>query len=164
MGTETMGDRLLLVETPEFETTPEKMLDVLGRIVADRGLGMVFFRDYFLMDVELLGGGGRAAIEREMAKRGMKPLLPTPGAVPFQRLALEDRPDQGNRPGAAGGCHCGLSSPPITRRPKLLGRPRLENQAHAKGDDADRDADPQRRVKPCRRALPDNRSGPSESE
>jgi hypothetical protein len=82
MGTETMGDRLLLIETPEFETTPEKMLDVLGRIVADRALGMVFFRDYFLMDVELLGGGGRAAIEREMAKRGQKALLPT--LAPFR--------------------------------------------------------------------------------
>ena len=63
-----MGDRLLLIETPEFETTPEKMLDVLTRIVADRGLGMVFFRDYFLMDVELLGGGGRKAIEHEMTQ------------------------------------------------------------------------------------------------
>jgi hypothetical protein len=82
MGTEAMGDRLLLVETPEFETTPEKMLDVLGRIVADRSLGMMFFRDYFLMDVELLGGGGRAAIEREMAKRGREALLPT--LVPFR--------------------------------------------------------------------------------
>ena len=82
MGTETMGDRLLLIETPEFETTPEKMLDVLTRIVADRGLGMVFFRDYFLMDVELLGGGGRAVIEKEMAKRGRKPLLPP--LVPFR--------------------------------------------------------------------------------
>jgi hypothetical protein len=82
MGTETMGDRLLLIETPEFETTPEKMLDVLARIVADRALGMVFFRDYFLMDVELLGGGGRKAIEREMAKRGLKPLLPT--LAPFR--------------------------------------------------------------------------------
>jgi hypothetical protein len=82
MGTEAMGDRLLLVETPEFETSPEKMLDVLCRIVADRSLGMVFFRDYFLMDVELLGGGGRAAIEREMAKRGQKALLPT--LVPFR--------------------------------------------------------------------------------
>jgi hypothetical protein len=82
MGTETMGDRLLLIETPEFETTPEKMLDVLTRIVADRGLGMVFFKDYFLMDVELLGGGGRAAIEREMTKRGQKPLLPT--LAPFR--------------------------------------------------------------------------------
>jgi N6-adenosine-specific RNA methylase IME4 len=76
MGTEAMGDRLLLVETPEFETTPEKMLDVLGRIVADRSLGMVFFNDYYLMDVELLGGGGRAAIENEMKKRGKEPLLP----------------------------------------------------------------------------------------
>jgi hypothetical protein len=82
MGTETMGDRLLLIETPEFETTPEKMLDVLARIVADRALGMVFFRDYFLMDVELLGGGGRAAIEREMAKRGATALLPT--LAPFR--------------------------------------------------------------------------------
>jgi hypothetical protein len=82
MGTETMGDRLLLIETPEFETTPEKMLDVLVRIVADRALGMVFFRDYFLMDVELLGGGGRTAIEREMAKRGKKALLPT--LAPFR--------------------------------------------------------------------------------
>jgi hypothetical protein len=82
MGTETMGDRLLLIETPEFETTAEKMLDVLGRIVADRGLGMVFFRDYFLMDAELLGGGGRAAIEREMTKRGKKALLPT--LAPFR--------------------------------------------------------------------------------
>src|SRR6201997_1949780 len=82
MGAETMGDRLLLIETPEFETTPEKMHDVLGRIVADRSLGMVFFRDYFLMDVELLGGGGRAAIEREMAKRGQEASLPT--LAPFR--------------------------------------------------------------------------------
>jgi hypothetical protein len=82
MGTETMGDRLLLIETPEFETTPEKMLDVLCRIVADRSLGQVFFRDYFLMDVELLGGGGRGAIEREMASRGKEALLPT--LAPFR--------------------------------------------------------------------------------
>ena len=66
------------------------------------GSGMVFFRDYFLMDVELLGGGGRKAIEHEMQKRGMKPLLPTAGAVPLQRLALEDRPDEGHGP-----CHTG---------------------------------------------------------
>jgi hypothetical protein len=82
MGTGTMGDRLLLIETPEFETTPEKMLNVLGRIVADRSLGMMFFRDYFLMDVELLGGGGRAAIQREMAKRGREAVLPS--LAPFR--------------------------------------------------------------------------------
>ena len=82
MGEEALGDRLLLIETPEFETTPEKMLDVLGRIIADRSLGMMFFRDYFLMDVELLGGGARAAIEREMAARGRTPVLPT--LAPFR--------------------------------------------------------------------------------
>lgn len=76
MGTEAIGDRLLLIETPEFETTPEKLLDVLGRIIADRSLGEMFFRDYFLMDVELLGGGARAAIEREMAARGRTAVLP----------------------------------------------------------------------------------------
>ncbi len=76
MGAEAMGDRLLLIETPEFETTPEKMLEVLCRIVADRSIGMAFFRDYFVMDVELLGGGGRSAIEYEMKKRGREPLLP----------------------------------------------------------------------------------------
>ena len=82
MGEEAIGDRLLLIETPEFETTPEKMLDVLGRIIADRSLGMMFFRDYFLMDVELLGGGARAAIEREMAARGRTAVLPS--LAPFR--------------------------------------------------------------------------------
>lgn len=82
MGQEAMGDRLLLVETPEFTTTPEKMIEVLTRIVSDRGIGMVFFRDYFLMDVELLGGGGRGAITAEMKKRGLEPLLPP--LVPFR--------------------------------------------------------------------------------
>jgi hypothetical protein len=82
MGVEAMGDRLLLIETPEFTTTPEKMLEVLTRIVSDRGIGMNFFRDYFLMDAELLGGGGRKAIEQEMARRGLKPLLPA--LAPFR--------------------------------------------------------------------------------
>ncbi len=76
MGLEAMGDRLLLIETPEFMTTAEKMLEVLARIVSDRGIGMVFFKDYFLMDAELLGSGGRRAIEEEMKKRGQKALLP----------------------------------------------------------------------------------------
>jgi hypothetical protein len=82
MGQAAMGDRLLLIETAEFTTTPEKMLEVLTRIVSDRGIGMVFFKDYFLMDVELLGGGGRSAIEREMKQRGLQPLLPS--LAPFR--------------------------------------------------------------------------------
>jgi hypothetical protein len=81
MGEEAIGNRLLLLETTEFTTTPEKMLDVIGRIVSDRALGQVFFKDYYLMDVELLGGGGRKVIAEEATKRGMKPLLPP--LVPF---------------------------------------------------------------------------------
>ncbi len=81
MGQEAIGNRLLLLETTEFTTTPEKMLDLLGRIVSDRALGQVFFKDYYLMDAELLGGGGRKFIAEEATKRGMKPLLPP--AAPF---------------------------------------------------------------------------------
>lgn len=99
MGAEAMGDRLLLVETPEFETTAEKMLDVLGRIVADRSLGMMFFRDYFLMDVELLGGGARAAIEREMSRRGREAILPP--LVPFRSNDWPWKTDASKGTGAA---------------------------------------------------------------
>ena len=81
MGEEAIGNRLLLLETTEFTTTPEKMLDLLGRIVSDRALGQLFFRDYYLMDAELLGGGGRKVIAEEATRRGMKPLLPP--AAPF---------------------------------------------------------------------------------
>jgi hypothetical protein len=81
MGQEAIGNRLLLLETTEFTTTPEKMLDLLGRIVSDRALGQVFFKDYYLMDAELLGGGGRKVIADEAARRGMKVLLPP--AAPF---------------------------------------------------------------------------------
>ena len=81
MGQEAIGNRLLLLETTEFTTTPEKMLDLLGRIVSDRALGQVFFKDYYLMDAELLGGGGRKVIVAEAAKRGMTPVLPP--AAPF---------------------------------------------------------------------------------
>jgi hypothetical protein len=77
MGQEAIGDRLLLFETSEFTTSPESMLDLLARIVADRGIGKVFFKDYFLMDVELLGGGARKVIEQEAKQRGMTLLLPT---------------------------------------------------------------------------------------
>ena len=82
MGTETMGDRLLLVETAEFETTPEKLFDVLGRIVADRSLGMVFFRDFFAMDVELLGGGAEPRSSARWRKRGQNAVLPS--LAPFR--------------------------------------------------------------------------------
>jgi len=77
MGKEAINERLLLIETPEFTTTPEKLLDVLTRIVADRSLGKVFFNDYYLMDVELLSDPSRRAIREQVAERGMQLLMPT---------------------------------------------------------------------------------------
>jgi hypothetical protein len=68
-GQESFNERLLLFETTEFDTTPERMLDLLARIIADRALGQVFFKDYFLMDVELLGSGGRDAVTNEVHRR-----------------------------------------------------------------------------------------------
>ena len=76
MGEKAINDRLLLVETTDFTTTPAAMIDVFARIISDRALGQVFFGDYRLMDAELLGGGGRKAIEAEMAKRSLKAILP----------------------------------------------------------------------------------------
>lgn len=80
-GEKAMNDRLLLLETTDFQTTPEEMMEAFARIVGDRVLGQVFFNNDRLMDFELLGFGGRAAIEKEMAARGEKAMLPP--LVPF---------------------------------------------------------------------------------
>jgi hypothetical protein len=68
-GRKAFNDRLLLMETTAFTTDPPTLLDLLSRILSDRALGRVFFKDYFLMDVELLSTGGRDAVAQEMAKR-----------------------------------------------------------------------------------------------
>jgi len=80
-GPEAINDRLMLIETISFMTTPEDMLDSLTRIIADRSVGALFFGNYYLMDYELMGGDARAAIVAESTKRGAKPFLPP--AVPF---------------------------------------------------------------------------------
>ncbi|MBI1318986.1 MAG: hypothetical protein GC168_08555 [Candidatus Hydrogenedens sp.] len=80
-GPEAINDRLLLIETVSFTTTPNDMLDLLTRIVADRSVGALFFGNYHLMDYELMGGDGRKAIAAESTKRGMPTVLPP--AVPF---------------------------------------------------------------------------------
>jgi hypothetical protein len=75
-GLEAVNDRLLLIETISFTTTPGDMLDSLTRIIADRSVGSLFFGNYHLMDFELMGGDARAAIIAESGKRGMTPFLP----------------------------------------------------------------------------------------
>jgi hypothetical protein len=93
-GREAFNDRLILVETTNFTTTPEQMIEELARIVSDRALGRLFFNNYFLMDTELVSneierparppaprGSSRVSssftvIEEECAKLGLKPLIP----------------------------------------------------------------------------------------
>src|SRR5207249_8424733 len=78
---EAINDRLMLIETISFTTTPDEMLESLTRVIADRSVGAAFFGNYYLMDYELMGGDARAAIIDEDEKRGMKAFLPP--AVPF---------------------------------------------------------------------------------
>ena len=80
-GPEAINDRLILVETISFTTTPEEMLTSFTRILADRSVGALFFGHDRLMDFELMGGDARKAITSEMRKRGKQPFLPP--AVPF---------------------------------------------------------------------------------
>jgi hypothetical protein len=80
-GPDAVNDRLLLIETISFTTTPADMLDSLTRIIADRSVGAMFFGNYHLMDYELMGGDARAAITAEDNKREMTVFLPP--AVPF---------------------------------------------------------------------------------
>lgn len=80
-GPEAINDRLILIETVSFTTTPEDMMESLTRIVADRSVGELFFNNSRLMDYELMGGNGRAAIIAEAPKYGMTPFLPP--LVPF---------------------------------------------------------------------------------
>jgi hypothetical protein len=80
-GPDAINDRLLLIETVSFTTTPTDMLESLTRIIADRSVGSLFFGNYHLMDYELMGGDARVAIAAETGKRGMTTFLPP--VVPF---------------------------------------------------------------------------------
>jgi hypothetical protein len=80
-GQEAINDRLMLLETTDFTTTPELMMDAFMRIVSDRLIGEVFFKNPRLMDYELLGGSARKVIEAEAIEHGTKALLPP--QVPF---------------------------------------------------------------------------------
>ena len=80
-GPEAINDRLMLIETVSFTTTPEDMLTSMVRIISDRSVGGLFFNSYHLMDYELMGGDARKTIISEMKARGKEPFLPP--LVPF---------------------------------------------------------------------------------
>jgi hypothetical protein len=76
LGEKAINNRLILLETTDFQASPADMRTAFSRIASDRILGKYFFNDDRLMDYELLGWGGRAAIEANMAKLGKKAILP----------------------------------------------------------------------------------------
>ncbi len=78
---EDINNRLMLIETVSFTTTPDDMLESLTRIIADRSVGALVFGNYHLMDYELMGGDARKAIITENTARGTKAFLPP--VVPF---------------------------------------------------------------------------------
>jgi hypothetical protein len=80
-GPQAINDRLILIETISFTTTPEDMLESLTRIIADRSVGAAFFGNYYLMDYEMMGGDARQAIIDEDGKRDIPVNLPP--QVPF---------------------------------------------------------------------------------
>jgi hypothetical protein len=80
-GPEAINQRLMLIETISFTTTPDDMLDSLTRIISDRTVGALFFGNSHLMDYELMGGNAREAIVAEAGKLGITPFLPP--LVPF---------------------------------------------------------------------------------
>lgn len=98
MGEEAIDDRLILVGTTAFETTEDKLLDVLSRIIADRSLGEVFFRNYYVMDAELLGSAARHAVEVDASKAGKKALLPTLAPFDTHQWPWPDDPSSGPGP------------------------------------------------------------------
>ena len=80
-GPEAMNDRLMLIETISFTTTPQEMLTSMVRIISDRSVGALFFGNDRLMDFELMGGDARQAIIDQDARRNITATLPP--QVPF---------------------------------------------------------------------------------
>ena len=97
-GTGAINNRVIMLETTDFQATPEAMMGSFMRIVSDRVLGDYFFANDRLMDYELLGWGGRHAIEVDMTKRGEKPLLPPLVPLNSTEWPWKIDPDSGTGP------------------------------------------------------------------
>ena len=89
-GPEAINDRLMLIETISFTTTPQDMLESLTRIIADRSVGALFFGNYHLMDYELMGGDARKTIIAEDAQARHEAVPAAAGAVRFAPVADAD--------------------------------------------------------------------------
>jgi hypothetical protein len=76
MGRRAIGDRLMLFETTDFRITPDQMLGQLGRVVADRSLGTVFFGSYYFLGTEFMTGATRKEMLAQAAKTGAVVMMP----------------------------------------------------------------------------------------
>jgi hypothetical protein len=68
-GPEAINERLMLIETISFTSTPDDMLTSLTRIIADRSVGALYFGNYYLMDYE---PNGRHVAEHRVTLGPMK--------------------------------------------------------------------------------------------
>ena len=96
-GPDAINDRLLLIETISFTTTPADMLESLTRIIADRSVGSLFFGNYHLMDYELMGGDARVAIVSGNRQARHDDIPAAGGSVRLETMA--DLGDAGAGPG-----------------------------------------------------------------
>src|SRR2546430_10728937 len=92
---DAMNDRLILIETISFTTSPDDMMEALTRIIADRADGALFFGNYYMMDYELMCGDARAAIIAESAKLGTKPFPPPAVPVGSKQWPMRITPGPG---------------------------------------------------------------------
>src|SRR4029077_17251351 len=111
-GEQAINNRLLLLETTDFQTTPELIMQAFARVVSDRPLCKVFFNNDGLMDYELLGWGGRAAIEKEMAILVKKAILPPLVPINSTEWPWKTDPNKGTGPKSFADLHAaGLLKP-----------------------------------------------------
>jgi len=76
MGKDAINHRLMLFETTTFSSTDEVMLNLLARVMSDRGLAITMLGNYYAMDSELLANGGRQIIIDEAKKYNLPIILP----------------------------------------------------------------------------------------
>ena len=80
-GPEAINQRLVLIETISFTTTPEDMLNSLTRIISDRTVGTLFFGNSYRWITSSWAETPAKRSSREAGKLGMTPFLPP--LVPF---------------------------------------------------------------------------------
>src|SRR5262249_26237969 len=73
-GADAINDRLMLIETMGFTTTPEGRLVSTPRILGARWVGDRFFGNYHTRHHDVMGGEGRKPLTAEMQRGGKRPV------------------------------------------------------------------------------------------